>query len=142
MADQEVRDQQRMLNQKEQGRILDEDAQREQIRMHRMEVIQEIADLERERDRTTNRLRRSCNQTLTKFNFGRMEDLYIALMDLDSRLSLRINNWEEMLDSDESGNPIYPDRGMSEYWYSPEAEDFSRKKTKLWRKCCLSLRKL
>ena len=32
-----------------------------------------------------------------------------------------------MLDSDESGIPIYPDRGIPEYWYSPEAEDFSRK---------------
>ena len=127
MADQEVRDQQRMLNQEEQGRILDENAQREQIRVQRMEVIQEIADLERERDRTTNRLRRICNQTLTKFNFGRMEDIYIALIDLDAILNLIINNWEEMLDSDESGNPIYPDRGMPEYRYSPEAEDFSRK---------------
>ena len=48
-------------------------------------------------------------------------------MDLDSRLNLRINNWEEMLDSDESGNPIYPNRGIPEYQYSPEAEDFSRK---------------
>ena len=127
MADQEVRDQERMLNQEEKGRILDRDAQREQRRLHRMEVIQQTADLERERDRTTNRLRRSCNKTLTKFNFGRMEDLYIALMDLDSRLSLRINNLEEMLDSDESGNPIYPDRGMPKYRYSLEAEDFSRK---------------
>ena len=120
-------DQQRMLNQEEQRRILEENAQREQTRIQRMEIIQEIADLERERDRTTNRLRRSCNQTLSKFNFGRMEDLYIALMDLDSRLSLRINDWEELLDSDESGNPIYPDRGMPKYQYSLEAEDFSRK---------------
>ena len=101
MEDQVVMDQQRMLNQEEQRRILEENAQREQTRIQRMEIIQEIADLERERDRTTNRLRRSCNQTLSKFNFGRMEDLYIALMDLDSRLSLRINDWEELLDSDE-----------------------------------------
>ena len=115
MEDQEVMDQQRMLNQEEQRRILEENAQREQTRIQRMEIIQEITDLERERDRTTNRLRRSCNQTLSKFNFGRMEDLYIALMDLDSRLSLRINDWEELLNSDESGNPIYPDRGISEY---------------------------
>ena len=96
MEDQEVMDQQRMLNeeaiQEEQRRILEENAQRELTRIQRMEIIQEIADLERERDRTTNRLRRSCNQTLSKFNFGRMEDLYIALMDLDSRLSLRIND--------------------------------------------------
>ena len=92
-----------------------------------MEFIQEIANLKRERDRTTKRLMRSCNQTLTKCNFGRMEDLCIALIDLNSRLNLRINDWEEFLDSDESVNPIYSDRGMPEYWYSPEAEDFSRK---------------
>ena len=41
MADQEVRDQERMLNQEEKGRILDRDAQREQRRLHRMEVIQQ-----------------------------------------------------------------------------------------------------
>ena len=92
MADQEVRDQQRMLNQEEQGRILDKNPQREQIMLKRMEVVQEIVNLEGERDRTTNRLRRSCNQALTNFNFGRMENLYIALMDLDCRLSLRIND--------------------------------------------------
>ena len=49
MADQEVRDQERMLNQEEQARILDENDQREQIMAQGMEVIQEIADLERER---------------------------------------------------------------------------------------------
>ena len=101
MAEQEIRDQEKMLNQEEQARILDKNAQREQIRVQRMEVIQEIADLERKRDRATKTLRRISNQSLTKFNFGRMEDIYIALMDLYSRLNLRINNWEEMLDSDE-----------------------------------------
>ena len=34
-----------MLNQKEQGRILDKNAQREQIRVQRMEVILKIAIL-------------------------------------------------------------------------------------------------
>ena len=97
-------------------------------RVQRMELILQIADLERERDRCTIRLRRMCNQSLSKFNFGRMEDLYIALMDLDSRLSLRINDWEELLDSDEAGNPVYPARGMIEYLYSPEADYFSNKK--------------
>ena len=40
-----------------------------------MEVIIQIANLERERDRLTNRLRRMCNQSLSRFNFGRMEEL-------------------------------------------------------------------
>ena len=61
MAEQEVRDQERMLNQEEEARILVKNAQREQIRVQKMEVIQEIAVLERERDRTTKRLRRICN---------------------------------------------------------------------------------
>ena len=91
------------------------EAEAEQRRVQRMELIQQKADFERERDKCTNRLRRNCNQTLSQLNFGRMEDLYIALMNLDSRLSLRINDWEELLNSDESGNPIYPDRGMPEY---------------------------
>ena len=43
-----------MLNeeaaQEEQRRLLQEDAQREQRRIQRVEIIQEIADLERERD--------------------------------------------------------------------------------------------
>ena len=56
-----------------------------------------------------------------------MEDIFIALMDFDSRLNLWINDRKELLDSDELGNPIYPDRGMPEYQYSPDAEDFSRK---------------
>ena len=56
MEDQEVMDQQRMLNQEEQRRILEENAQREQTRIQRMEIIQEITDLERESDRTTYRL--------------------------------------------------------------------------------------
>ena len=45
MEDQEVMDQQRMLNQEEQRRILEENAQREQTRIQRMEIVQEITDL-------------------------------------------------------------------------------------------------
>ena len=62
-------------------------------RLQCMEVIVQIADLERERDRLTNRLRRMCNQSLSRFNFGRMEELYIGLIKLDSTLSLKINDW-------------------------------------------------
>ena len=105
MADQELRDQERMLNQEEQGRILDRDAQREQRRLYRMEVIQEIAEFERERDRNTNRIRGICTQSLTKFNFGRIEEIYITLIDFNSRLNHMINDWEEMFDSDESAKP-------------------------------------
>ena len=54
----------------EQRRLLEEDAQRERRRIQQVEIIQEIADLERERDKNTNKLRRASCQTLTRFNFG------------------------------------------------------------------------
>ena len=47
--------------------INEEAAQEEQRRNQRVEIIQEIADLERERDKTTNKLRRASGQTLTRF---------------------------------------------------------------------------
>ena len=46
MTDQEVRDQERMLNQEEQGSILDGDAQREQRRCH-WKSLREIHHLEK-----------------------------------------------------------------------------------------------
>ena len=55
--------------QEEQRRLLEEDAQRERRRIQQVEIIQEIADLERERDKITNKLRRGSHQTLTRSNF-------------------------------------------------------------------------
>ena len=77
MEDQEVMDQQRMLNQEEQRRILEENAQREQKIFQRVEIIKKIADIERERDKTTNKLKRASHKTLTRFNFGVLEDLFV-----------------------------------------------------------------
>ena len=67
---QELLCQQEALEEQEQ---LAAEAEAEQRRVQRMELIQQIADLEREQDRCTNRLRRSCNQTLSKFNFWKDE---------------------------------------------------------------------
>ena len=113
-----------MLNeeaaQKEQRRLFKEDAQREQRRIQRVEIIQEIADLERERDRTTNKPRRASRQTLTRFNFGVLEDLFVRTAHLNSRLISRINDWEDLLETDPEGNPQYPPLGISESRYIPE----------------------
>ncbi len=68
MNDLEAMDQQRILNE-------EAEAQREQTRIYRVEIIQEIADLERERDKNTNKLKRASRQTLTRFNFGALEAL-------------------------------------------------------------------
>ena len=120
-----------MLNeeaaQEEQRRLLQEDAQRHQRMIQRVEIIQEIADLERERDKTTNKLRRASCQTLTRFNFGVLEDLFLRTTHFNSRLISRINDWEDLLETDQDGNPQYPPLGIPESRYSPEGEDFSRK---------------
>ena len=120
-----------MINQEnaleEQRRNAEEAAEAEQRRLQPMELITQIADLEREWDKNTNRLRRMNCQTLSRFNFEGLENTFIVTTDLNSRLNLRINDWADILESDEEGNPIYPDRGMPEHRYSPEAEDFLRK---------------
>ena len=92
-----------------------------------MEIIQEIADIERERDKTTNKLKRASRQTLTRFNFGVLEDLFVRTAHLNSRIISRINDWEDLLETDPEGNPQYPPLGMPESCYSPEGQDFSRK---------------
>ena len=112
----------------EQVQMLNEEAaQEEQRRNQRVEIIREIADLERERDKTTNKLRRASRQTLTRFNFGVLEDLFLRTTHFNSRLISRINDWEDLLDTDQDGNPQYPPLGMPESRYSPEGQDFSRK---------------
>ena len=89
MENQEAMDQQRMLNeeavQEEQRRLLEEDAQREQRRIQRVEIIQEIPDLERERDKSTSQLKKASCQTLTRFNFGGLEDLFVRTAHLNLR---------------------------------------------------------
>ena len=116
MEDQKVMDQQRMLNeeaiQEEQRRILEENAQRERTRIQRVEIIQEIADIERERDKTTNKLKRASCQTLTRLNFGVLEDLFVRAAHLNSRIISRIKDWEDLLETDPEGNPQYLPLGM------------------------------
>ena len=98
----------------DQRRIFKEEAQRDRRRIQRVEIIQEIADLERERDRNTNKLRRASHQTLTRFNFGVLEDHFVRTAQLNSRLISRINDWKDLLDTDPEGNPQYPPLGMPE----------------------------
>ena len=49
-------------------------AEAEERRLQQMELITQIADLERERDKFTNRLRRLNRQTLTRFNLEGLEN--------------------------------------------------------------------
>ena len=90
--------------QEEQRRLLKEDAQRERRRIQWVEIIQKVTDLERKRDKSTNKLRRASRQTLTRFNFGVLEDLFVRTAHLNSRLISRINEWEYLLVTDPEGN--------------------------------------
>ena len=65
----------------------------ENRRTQQMEMICQIADLERDRDQTTTHLRRFGNQLISKFNFTRMENSYIGLLEINSALSERISDW-------------------------------------------------
>ena len=58
----------------------------ERRRIQRIQIIQEIADLEQERDNGTNKLKWISCQTLTRFNFGDLEELYAGTVLIDSRL--------------------------------------------------------
>ena len=62
-----------------------------------------------------------------KIQFGVLEDLFVRTAHLNSRLISRINDWEDLLETDPEGNPQYPPLEMPESCYSPEGEDFSRK---------------
>ena len=110
----------------EERRLLDPTFQEER-RNNRIKVVREISDLEKDRDLTVNRLRELINQSVSQYNFSVVEEVFIALFDLNSALNCRILDWEDLLDLDQSGNPVYPNRDQPEFHYSPEAEDFPNK---------------
>ena len=116
----------------QEGRFNEEQRLREeailQERRNRcIEVVQEISDLEKAQDLAVNRLRRLINRSITVVNFSIVEENYLNLVNVNSALNTRILDWEDLLELDEEGAPIYPDQGQPEYRYSPEAEDFSNK---------------
>ena len=90
-------------------------------------IIAEIGVLERERDKITSRLKRKSHQILTQFNFQDLEDTHITTINLYSRLNSRIEDWADLLETNEEGDTVYPDQGVSGYCYSPEGREFSRK---------------
>ena len=92
-----------------------------------MEIIRELADLERERDRITNRLRRRACQTISRINFSELEEEYSHLKEVHSRFLSKVEDWTELLETNEDGEPEYPQRGMPESRYSPDNEELTRK---------------
>ena len=71
----------------------------EQRREERMEILQQMTDLERERAKKTNNLKRKTRQTVSRFNFLDIEETYAHVRNLISRLILKVDNWMELLET-------------------------------------------
>ena len=93
----------------------------------RIELIRQIADLERTRDQGVNRLKRLIGHDITIFNFSVIEEHYRNVLDINTNLIARILEWEDLLEVDEEGSTVYPDRGRPEFHYGPQGEDFKSK---------------
>ena len=72
----------------------------EAIEEQRMDVIQELADLERERDKEAKQLRRRAHQTILRINFSQLEEdmLELRRFTIDSLLREKtvLNSWVPM----------------------------------------------
>ena len=114
------------------GRINQEERLQEEVELRqrmdqRIELIRQIADLERARDQGVNRLRRLVSRDITIVNFTLIEEHYNNLLNTNNNLISRILEWEDLLEVDEEGSTIYPDHGRPEFRYSPHAEDFKNR---------------
>ena len=75
----------------------------------RLDLVQQVADLEKARDLSVNRLRRLINRNISVDNFSIIEENFRNLQNINADLNSRILDWEDLLQTDEEGNPIYPD---------------------------------
>ena len=75
----------------------------------RLDLVQQVADLEKARDLSVNRLRRLINRNISVVNFSIIEENFRNLQNINVDLNSRILDWEDLLQTDEEGNPIYPD---------------------------------
>ena len=68
-----------------------------------MEIIRELAYLERERDKEANKLRRKARQTILRINFSKLEEGYVHVKGLHDRFTSKIDDWTELLETNEDG---------------------------------------
>ena len=59
----------------------------EAIEEHRLAVIQELGDLEREREKEANRLRRRARQTILRINFSQLDEGYARVKEIHNRFA-------------------------------------------------------
>ena len=91
----------------------------------RMEIIHELADLERERDKEVNKLRSKVPQIISRINFSQLEEGYVHVYEIHARFISKIFDWIKLLETNEDGEPAYPQRGMPESRYNPDNEDLA-----------------
>ena len=106
-------------------------ADQEAMEEQRMEIIHELADLERERDKEANKLRRKARQDTLKINFSQIEEGYTHVKEIHDRFTSEREDWIELLGTNEDGEPTYPQRGMPESRYNPDNQDLARKTSDL-----------
>ena len=70
------------------SRMVDQEAIMEQ----RMDVIHELTDLERERDKQINKLRRKSRQTISRINFSGLEEDYVCLKEIHSNFNSKMDD--------------------------------------------------
>merc|ERR1711989_52547 len=103
----------------------------EAIKEQRTDVIRELADLERERDKKANKFRRRAHQTILRINFSQLEEGYTRVKEIHDRFTSKREDWIKLLVTNEDGEPTYPQRGMPESRYNPDNQDLARKTSDL-----------
>ena len=75
------------------------------IKEQTMDVIQDLADLERERDKEANKLRRRSRQTILRINFSQLGEGYAAIKEIYNRFTSKREDLIELLGSKGDGEP-------------------------------------
>ena len=92
----------------------------------RLEVIREIEGLEKKRRGIFKRIERITPGTITNNSFSRLEQEHLCLKELYIRIPSRIEDWTELLDTNQEGKPIYPEAGQGESRYRPDNQEIIR----------------
>ena len=69
----------------------------------RMEIIQELEDFERYREKEVNKLKRKVHKTILGTNFNELEYIYICVRNNNSRFNSKVDDWTELLEVDQDG---------------------------------------
>ena len=72
----------------------------------RLEVVREIGGLEKEWRGIFKIIERMTQRTITKNSFSRLEQEHICLKELHIRIPSRIDDWTDLLDTNQEGEPI------------------------------------